>query len=270
MAEVGVSGADLHRLRDILALLRPDNGTGAGPVEVAYEVLDLLEPLLHVDGISFQEMHVGRHQSMHRPYVQVSEAGEHVALDASQIAAYDRENPPDTIVRYWWRLPCSLVDRTGRPQLTTIRMFYTASEWAAHPVQIDYLRCTDSLLLAYPTGGGSTLRILAARHAAPAFGLRELTLMELLQPHLLPLLRAVRAEVTAPRVDDAGSVITQRQIEILHLVALGLPNRRIGHLLGISEATVRKHLENSFERMGVQSRTEAVHWLHAHEAEAVS
>ncbi|WP_122260638.1 helix-turn-helix transcriptional regulator [Ornithinimicrobium cerasi] len=268
MAEVGVTAADLRTLRDILALLRPGHGAGVGPVEVAYEVLDLLEVLLRVDGISFQEMHVGRPESMHRSYVQASVAGEHVALDEEQIAEYDRQNPPDTIMKYWWQLPCSLVDRTGRAQLSTTRMFFSASEWAAHPVQIDYLRCVDSLLLAYPAGGGSSLRILTARETAPAFGLRELTLMELLQPHLLPLLQAVRAEVAGAPARDAAAVLTQRQTEILHLVALGLPNKRIGRMLGISEGTVRKHLEHGFERIGAQSRTEAVHWLHAHESSA--
>lgn len=41
-------------------------------------------------------------------------------------------------------------------------------------------------------------------------------------------------------------------------MGLGMPNKRIGRILGISEGTVRKHLENIFERLGVQSRTAAV------------
>ena len=44
-----------------------------------------------------------------------------------------------------------------------------------------------------------------------------------------------------------------------------MPNRQVGHLLGISEATVRKHLENAYARLGVQSRTEAAHALRLEE-----
>ena len=45
--------------------------------------------------------------------------------------------------------------------------------------------------------------------------------------------------------------LTPRQWEILHGVAAGATNRQIGHRLGVSEATVRKHLEHVFERLHV-------------------
>ena len=41
-------------------------------------------------------------------------------------------------------------------------------------------------------------------------------------------------------------------------MATGAGNTRIARTLGVSEATVGKHLENIFLRLGVQSRTEAV------------
>jgi DNA-binding NarL/FixJ family response regulator len=41
-------------------------------------------------------------------------------------------------------------------------------------------------------------------------------------------------------------------------VAKGAGNTQIARTLGLSEATVRKHLENIFLRLGVQSRTEAL------------
>src|ERR671934_138062 len=52
--------------------------------------------------------------------------------------------------------------------------------------------------------------------------------------------------------------LTTRQWELLRLVAAGLTNRQVGRCLHISEATVRKHLENIYQRLQVTSRTAAV------------
>jgi DNA-binding CsgD family transcriptional regulator len=49
-----------------------------------------------------------------------------------------------------------------------------------------------------------------------------------------------------------------RQRELLRLVAAGHDNVSIACQLGLSPATVRKHLENAFARLEVSSRTEAV------------
>jgi DNA-binding NarL/FixJ family response regulator len=52
--------------------------------------------------------------------------------------------------------------------------------------------------------------------------------------------------------------LTPRQWEILRQVATGASNTQIARTLGLSEATVRKHLENIFLRLHVLSRTEAL------------
>jgi DNA-binding NarL/FixJ family response regulator len=45
---------------------------------------------------------------------------------------------------------------------------------------------------------------------------------------------------------------------VLHLVAAGHTNTQIARRLGLSEGTVRTHLENIYERLQVSSRTAAV------------
>lgn len=52
--------------------------------------------------------------------------------------------------------------------------------------------------------------------------------------------------------------MTRRQREILQYVASGYTNHQIARRLDVSDATVRKHLENIFARLAVSSRTAAV------------
>lgn len=51
--------------------------------------------------------------------------------------------------------------------------------------------------------------------------------------------------------------LTQRERQVLHLVAAGDSNREIASALQVSEHTVARHLQNIFAKLGVSSRTEA-------------
>src|SRR5215217_3292459 len=59
--------------------------------------------------------------------------------------------------------------------------------------------------------------------------------------------------------DGSGRALlpSKRELEILLLVARGMSNRKITSRLGISEATVKRHLANLYPKMGVTSRGEA-------------
>jgi DNA-binding CsgD family transcriptional regulator len=52
--------------------------------------------------------------------------------------------------------------------------------------------------------------------------------------------------------------LTQREVEVLTLVARGFTAVACGHLLRISPATVRKHLEHAYDKLGVHDRLLAV------------
>lgn len=54
--------------------------------------------------------------------------------------------------------------------------------------------------------------------------------------------------------------LTLREREVLALVAAGWTNLRVGRLLGITERTVRKHLGNVYDKLGVSGRTSAATW----------
>ena len=58
--------------------------------------------------------------------------------------------------------------------------------------------------------------------------------------------------------DDPGGDLTPREREVLLLAARGLSNGRIGENLHLSKTTVKRHLSNIYEKLGVHSRGEAV------------
>ena len=51
--------------------------------------------------------------------------------------------------------------------------------------------------------------------------------------------------------------LTLREAEVLYWVAKGKTNRDIGDILGSSPATVKKHLERVYVKLGVETRTAA-------------
>lgn len=61
-----------------------------------------------------------------------------------------------------------------------------------------------------------------------------------------------------------SGVLTDREREVLSLVASGETNRQIAAALGISEHTVARHLSNIFDKLGVASRTAASAFAHKH------
>lgn len=56
---------------------------------------------------------------------------------------------------------------------------------------------------------------------------------------------------------EYGESLTEREKEILQLVATGITNREIAHQLFISTNTVKVHLRNVYTKLGAESRTEA-------------
>ncbi len=104
----------------------------------------------------------------------------------------------------------------------------------------------------WTAGPGRTLRLVFVRGPGPDFSDRHRDLLTLLRPHLhQAYLDAQRRRHPAPR-------LTARQRELLPLVAAGHTNAQIARRLGISEGTVRTHLENIYRLLQVSSRTAAV------------
>lgn len=70
--------------------------------------------------------------------------------------------------------------------------------------------------------------------------------------------RVVRQAVSAAAPSGSQLTrLTQRERDVLRLLAEGMPNAQIAERLVVQESTVKYHLQNIFQKLGVTNRTEA-------------
>jgi DNA-binding CsgD family transcriptional regulator len=146
---------------------------------------------------------------------------------------------------YWDCEPCSYPDRTGDLRsVTKISDFYSARQWRATGMYSECLPGVEHELML--------CRLIFFRGPGPDFSERDRALLTLLRPHLR------EAYLDAERRRHGVPDLTPRHWELLRLVAGGATNTQIGRRLGISEGTVRTHMENIFDRLQVSSRAAAL------------
>jgi DNA-binding CsgD family transcriptional regulator len=162
------------------------------------------------------------------------------------------ENYPDyPVYRY--------AARTG--SVVKITDFYSTRQWHSTALYTDCDRThgfEHALTVCLPTALPPTARpgryvgLDLIRGPGPDFSERDRAALTLLAPHLAQAyLDAERRRHPVPR-------LTPRQKDLLRLLAAGHTNTQIARRMGISEATVRTHLEHIYARLGVSSRTAAV------------
>lgn len=267
MATPTLDSSELTTLRDVLQLAHPDGfapagqphsrtsagGTGPHPnpaAESTSEVMRLLLGIVSADVVAFQAMDSSDFHTLH--YQEV-EADETFVRSPEEM----QDHPPgfEVFKAHYWLGPCSLTERRGVAAVYSSSSWFGEREWREHPVNREFHKCVDIMSIAYPAGPFRSQKLMFFRDVGAAFEERDLLILRLLQPHLHALLSRTAAA-------GAHSIepwpLTARQLEILHLARLGMPNKSIARVLRIAEATVRKHLENAYQRLGVQSRTAAV------------
>jgi DNA-binding CsgD family transcriptional regulator len=246
-APVTVRERDLRALAGIVSEDRPDlpDGEGLPPSLVA----DLMGQI-RCDRLSFLGFDSGRQETW---LAQRVPANNDMANEAIDRAHWEH---------YWDCKPCSHPDRTGDVRsIVKIEDFYSARQWHGTGMYCDLYRprgIEHELQLCLPEspeqthGLGRTVRLYFLRGPGPDFSERDRAVLTLLRPHLhQAYLDAERRRHPAPR-------LTPRQWELLRLLAAGHTNTQIARRLGISEGTVRSHLEHIYERLHVSNRTAAV------------
>ena len=74
-----------------------------------------------------------------------------------------------------------------------------------------------------------------------------------------------RFEKRPAAIIEEDCPLTDRELEILQLVAEGHTNGRIARELWVTEQTVKFHLSNTYRKLGVANRTEASRYAHRHD-----
>jgi DNA-binding NarL/FixJ family response regulator len=109
--------------------------------------------------------------------------------------------------------------------------------------------------------------LAAGGDAAAARAEAGIALAEAQEMGAAPLAEAIRllgrrARLELPGATTAVGVLTEREDEVLRLVAKGLTNRQVGAQLFISAKTVSVHMSNVLSKLGVSGRAEAVAVAH--------
>jgi two-component system, NarL family, response regulator len=115
------------------------------------------------------------------------------------------------------------------------------------------------LALSTYEGDGDIRRALEA--GASGYLLKDMLLTD-----VLTAIRAVRRGERVIPLHVAAQLtkhsersrLTERELEVLQLVARGLSNKQVADVIGRTEETVKIHLKNIYAKMGVADRTEAV------------
>lgn len=82
-----------------------------------------------------------------------------------------------------------------------------------------------------------------------------------ISPSLAPILaRALRT----PSIDDIAGNLTERELQVIQMIAEGFSNKMIGNKLGIAESTVKVHVKHILNKTGLRTRVEAAVWTVNH------
>jgi DNA-binding CsgD family transcriptional regulator len=157
--------------------------------------------------------------------------------------------------------PLSVVQRSSEQRALKISDFMPVGELRRSEYYDEVLKPLgiEHELRVWLTAPRGTSRVFAfSRNRRQGdFGERDRALLELLRPFLV----AVRERYD---LRNGAASLTEREAEILRLVACGKTNGEIASLLFLSPYTVRTHLEHVFEKLDVHSRAAAIAAAFAH------
>jgi DNA-binding NarL/FixJ family response regulator len=165
------------------------------------------------------------------------------------LVVVEASNGRQAVERYRKQLPdIALLD---------LRMPVMSGVEAALAIRKEFPNARLIALTSY--GGDEDIR------RALAAGVRAYLTKDVLRNELLQTIRTVYAGGTylppplAAALEAQGDspALSQREIEVLELVARGLSNKQIAYTLDITDTTAKNHVQHILQKLGVQDRTQA-------------
>jgi DNA-binding CsgD family transcriptional regulator len=172
------------------------------------------------------------------------------AISRREIEVFDRHFHDHPLVRDHGRNPRAVTRRIGE--------LVPESAFRSTPLYNDYYRFIriDHVMAVPIHVDRRYLVSFVLNRATRGFSDRDRARLEVIRPHLGDLYRlGVAARAARPALPES---LTARERGVLSWVAAGKTDRDIGAILAISPRTVHKHLQNIYEKLGVETRTAAV------------
>jgi len=202
--------------------------------QFAEATLDLLWGLIPCEGVGFNEIDDARRR------IELFRSRSFVAIDESDEAFWS----------YADELPICHGLPPGAPGVVRTEDILSQRELRKTRIFAEVLRpsgSTHEMKLAFASPPWMSRAIIFGR-SDRAFSDRERNILLLIAPHLSRTYRHLRVVKR----------LTEREREVLELVARGLTNREVAVRLDVTPGTVRAHLEHTFAKLNVGTRTAAV------------
>jgi DNA-binding CsgD family transcriptional regulator len=227
-----LSERDVHRALDVIAAA----GSALGREPFGIEIVDALVDAIPADTAAYVEWRIGQPDELRVSRHELSAC----VLDA--VTATCTSYPLRDLDHASCTTPLKITDVVSRLAFRR-SAFYAA---AMRPRGLEH-----QIKVWLPAPRPEARYFEFERAPGRDFDERDRAFLSLLRPHIAKL-RARwerKALVTS---------LTERELDVLKLVAQGLTNRQVARRLFISPATVRTHLEHTYEKLGVTTRTAAV------------
>jgi DNA-binding NarL/FixJ family response regulator len=231
MKELGEQ--DVHRALNIAATA----AAGGDGTAFGLETIDAIASAIPADDVAYVEWRFGDSDS-----IRVGHHAEEPSWLNDALAATCDSYPLRDIDHASSTEPLMISDVVSRVRFRK-SAFYSA---VMKPLGREH-----ELKLWLPAPRGHARYFELERPAGRDFDERDRSLLSLLRPHLAQLRSCWERRPHLPS-------LTERELDVLSLVAQGLTNREISRQLFISPATVRTHLEHIYDKLGVRSRAGAV------------
>ncbi|MEK8128797.1 AAA family ATPase [Paenibacillus filicis] len=198
-------------------------------------------------------------ESQGEPYVRIYAAGGEVKTYGTVTPMEDNELLPSGIVRYVYRTKESVVYNTG-----------AEDSWLLHnPYLLKHLP-KSALCLPVNVHGASVGVLYLENTLVPGvFSAERIRIFHTMAAQILYICELLRSVGPSDKVREDGrrsskapntmeEPLTEREMEVLALLASGLSNKEIAERLVVAVGTVKVHVKNIFTKLKVNRRTQAI------------